>query len=177
MTDLNKISILDFKDVTIDDVFENLKEDFWIDAGVASSRYSSELGSGVNKEIRDAKVAIMKDGFYKFLNDSIEPHVIEYAKKNNIEIIENTGYTVTRYLKGQFFADHVDSTVEFPRKISIILYLNDNYEGGTLTFTKIKKTFKPKANSLFIFPSDENFKHSADPVESGIKYVIVGFWK
>jgi hypothetical protein len=176
MNNLEKISVIKLEDVSLDDIFKYCNEDSWKDSKIAKSRYSSELGEGVNKNIRNASVAPMTEQFYTFLNNKIEPHVIKYSKIHNIAIHENTGYSVTRYLKGQFFVNHTDSTPEFPRKISTILYLNDNYKGGTITFTKINKTFKPEANSLFIFPSGEDFSHSADPVEDGVKYVVVGFW-
>jgi Rps23 Pro-64 3,4-dihydroxylase Tpa1-like proline 4-hydroxylase len=176
MNNLDKISIVDFKEIDLDYILKNCPKDSWVDGHVAKSRYSSDLGSGINKEIRDVKVSEITYSFHNFLNSHIGPYIQKYAVENNILISKNAGYHVTKYSKGQFFKEHVDSTKEAPRKISAILYLNDDYEGGTLTFTKLNKTFKPKANSLFIFPSSEEFSHSADPVISGVKYVIVGFW-
>jgi predicted 2-oxoglutarate/Fe(II)-dependent dioxygenase YbiX len=176
MNNLEKISIINLDSITLDYVLSHCNNN-WIDGEVAKSRYSLEKGGGINKKIRDVKVADMSVLFYQELDSVIDPHIKKYAKDNGIEISKNTAYIVTRYSEGQFFAEHTDSTVEFPRKVSAILYLNDNYEGGTLTFTKFNKTFKPKTGSLFIFPSDEKFSHSADPVTNGIKYVIVGFWE
>lgn len=177
MASVEQISIIDFKDIVLEDVLQHCNEESWLEGGVAKSRYSLEKGSAINKNIRDVKVAGMPDSFYKKLDDAVDPHIKKYAKDNNIHISKNISYIVTRYCEGQFFAEHTDSTVEFPRTISAILYLNDNYEGGTLTFTKFNKTFKPSTGSLFIFPSSEEFSHSADPVTNGIKYVIVGFWE
>lgn len=177
MSSLSQISIIKFEDIGLDYVLENCNEESWEEGGVAKSRYSLEKGAAVNKSIRDVRVADMPESFYRHLDSAIEPHIKKYAKDNNINISKNTAYIVTRYNEGQFFIEHTDSTEEFPRKVSAILYLNDNYDGGTLTFTKFNKSFKPKAGSLFIFPSNEKFSHSADPVTSGTKYVIVGFWE
>jgi predicted 2-oxoglutarate/Fe(II)-dependent dioxygenase YbiX len=177
MSSLDQISIIDFEDIGLEDVLKHCNEASWQEGGVAKSRYSLEKGAAINKKIRDVKIAEMPNSFYKQLDSAIDPHIRKYAQDNNISISKNTAYIVTRYTEGQFFVDHTDSTEEFPRKISAILYLNDNYDGGTLTFTKLNKTFKPKEGSLFIFPSHEEFSHSADPVTGGIKYVIVGFWE
>jgi Rps23 Pro-64 3,4-dihydroxylase Tpa1-like proline 4-hydroxylase len=176
MNNLDKISIVDFKQIDLSYILRYCPEDTWTDGYVAKSRYSSEMGSDINKDIRDVKVAKISDSLYNILNVCIFPYIQKYAEQNNILVSQNVGYHVTKYSQGQFFKNHVDSTPEAPRKISAILYLNDDYEGGTLTFTKLNKTFKPKAGSLFIFPSSKEFSHSADPVISGTKYVIVGFW-
>lgn len=175
MSSIEDITIIDLNSVTLDYVLDHCDE-FWTDGKIAKSRYSSDVGAAVNKDIRDVETALMDEELQLFLDKAIWPHIRQYAIKNNIIVSNNVGYNLAKYSKGQFFVDHVDSTKEFPRKISAILYLNDNYEGGTLTFTKFNKTFKPKAQSLFIFPSGEDFSHSADPVIDGTKYVIVGFW-
>ena len=177
MSSPEQICIIKFEEIGIDDVLSHCSDADWKEGGVAKSRYSSEFGAAINKKIRDVKVADMPYSFYKKLDSAITPHIKKYAEDNNIGISKNTAYIVTRYCEGQFFVEHTDSTPEFPRKVSAILYLNDNYEGGTLTFTRFNKTFKPKSGSLFIFPSHEEFSHSADAVTSGIKYVIVGFWE
>jgi Rps23 Pro-64 3,4-dihydroxylase Tpa1-like proline 4-hydroxylase len=177
MSSLDEIHIIKFKDITLDDVLKYCNETTWKEGGVAKSRYSLEKGSAINKNIRDADIADMPSSFYEQIDNAMDPHIKKYAKDNGIEISKNTAYIVTRYLKGQFFTEHVDSTEEFPRKVSAILYLNDNYSGGTLTFTKFNKSFKPSEGSLFIFPSSKEFSHSADPVIDGVKYVVVGFWE
>ena len=176
MNNLQKISIINIEGISLDDVLSHCDNKNWTDGEVAKSRYSSDTGSGTNKAIRDVDVSEIDAEIHVVLNNLIQPHVDKYAKDNNIKVYANTFYTIAKYSKGQFFTEHTDSTLEFPRAISAILYLNDDYEGGTLTFGKIGKTFKPKANTLFIFPSSDEFSHSADPVVDGIKYVIVGFW-
>ena len=176
MSSLKKISIVDIESISLKDILEKCENGVWQDGEVAKSRYSVDVGNGINKSIRNVDVLSISEDLYPTIHNVIEPHVTQYAKENGIDIESSTGYSLTRYSVGQFFQEHVDSTKEFPRKISIVLYLNDDYEGGTITFTKINKSFKPKANSLFIFPSDEEFSHSADPVISGTKYIIVGFW-
>lgn len=160
--------------ISIDDILNNHLEFSWTQAGVAESRYKNNGLS--SKNIRDASTNRFTKDFTQILNDKVGSLVLRYAEENNIKDLKNEGYHIVRYTEGQFFAEHTDATPEYPRRVSAIVYLNDNYEGGTITFTNIEKSFKPETNTIMIFPSSEHFSHSADPVISGIKYAIIGFW-
>jgi Rps23 Pro-64 3,4-dihydroxylase Tpa1-like proline 4-hydroxylase len=174
MSNNNNIFIDKIDGISLEDILSNHLQFPWSDAEVAESRYS---GNGLSsKDIRDASTNIFTESFNNIINEKIEPLVVEYARQNGIFEIKNEGYHIVRYTRGQFFAEHTDATPEYPRRVSAIVYLNDDYKGGTITFTNIDKSFKPKANTIMIFPSSEHFSHSADPVISGTKYAIIGFW-
>jgi hypothetical protein len=173
---MNKLSLLrshHMPSITLDMALDHLLGKEWSQAAVAKSRYSN---GSLGKDIRDAEVANLDEDFYRVLNEEVGPIIDSYAKENNILISKAEGYHIVKYSKGQFFKEHTDSTEEFPRKISAVLYLNDDYEGGTITFSKLNTSFKPESQTLFVFPSTEDFMHSADPVIDGTKYVVVGFW-
>lgn len=176
MNKLDMISIHDLPSIELDYVLNHCASDSWGDAHVANSRYKEFAGTKSLKDIRDSDTKVLDYDLQTLLKTEVDPLVQEYSKKNNIDISVGEGCYLVRYNVGQFFSEHTDETEEFPRKISAVLYLNDDYEGGTITFTKLNHTFKPQANTLFIFPSSEDFRHSADPVTSGTKYCIVGFW-
>lgn len=59
------------------------------------------------------------------------------------------------------------------RDITAIFYLNDNYTGGELEFTKLGLTYKPKKNSMIVFPSYYEFSHRVHPVTSGTRISLV----
>lgn len=61
------------------------------------------------------------------------------------------------------------------RDYSVLLYLNDEYEGGELEFVNQKFKFKPKTGMVVGFPSDHKYLHAALPTTSGIRYVIVSW--
>ena len=86
-------------------------------------------------------------------------------------------FTLVRYTEGQFFVEHSDEVEGLNRKLSIVIYLNDDYEGGEIYFRNLNLTIKPRANSLVMFPSTEEFIHEAKPVLSGTKYAITSFWQ
>lgn len=61
------------------------------------------------------------------------------------------------------------------RDFSLLIYLNDDYEGGELHFNALNFTYKPKMGDLILFPSNHVFGHESRPVISGIKYAIVSW--
>jgi len=161
--------------ISLEDILENHLKLSWLDAAVPESRYKD---SGLSyKDIRDASANAFTDSFIEVLDDKIGSLVMRYAEANNIKDLKSEKYHIVRYTEGQFFAEHTDATSEYPRRVSALVYLNDDYEGGTITFTNIGKSFKPETNTVMIFPSSKEFSHSADPVINGTKYVIVGVWQ
>lgn len=90
-----------------------------------------------------------------------------------------------RYQTGGHFLRHADSeTYDRDRKvwvklsdrdISLLLYLNEDFEGGLLSFPVFNWTYRPRAGDLLFFPSDSRFQHQAHPVKSGRRYALVSF--
>ncbi len=61
------------------------------------------------------------------------------------------------------------------RDVSLLIYLNDNYEGGQLQFDILNFTFTPRAGDLVFFPSNHLFSHQSLPIVSGFKWAIVSW--
>jgi predicted 2-oxoglutarate/Fe(II)-dependent dioxygenase YbiX len=61
------------------------------------------------------------------------------------------------------------------RDLSLLIYLNDDFTGGGLTFTHFNFHFRPEPGDLLVFPSDNRYVHQAEKVESGVRYVIVSW--
>lgn len=84
-----------------------------------------------------------------------------------------------RYREGQHYDWHVDADLaahaeSHNRHLSVVLYLNDDFEGGATEF--IDGARKPLPGQALIFPSNWNFLHSAQPVKKGTKYAIVTWY-
>jgi len=101
-----------------------------------------------------------------------------YAKIEKIEIGSLMPLSISKYSTGKSMGPHVDDygNGEDPN-ISVVLYLNDKYEGGEIYFKEQDIKIKPKAGSIVIFPSVEPYYHESLPVISGIKYMSPGFWR
>jgi hypothetical protein len=112
------------------------------------------------------------------LNDYINVAAADYSMKKNINIGNLTPLTISKYHTGKTMGDHVDSYGDANPKptISVVLYLNDNYEGGELYFSKFDLKIKPKPYTLVIFPSNEPYFHSSLPLISGTKYLMPAFF-
>ncbi len=94
--------------------------------------------------------------------------------------LELAGFgTMQRMQEGVELKAHTDQHTDPSIKYAAILYINDDYEAGTLFFkNKENSDLRPKPGSLLIFPGNEEFEHGVRHVGKGpIRYVIVGFIK
>jgi hypothetical protein len=83
-------------------------------------------------------------------------------------------YTVQKYYHGSYMGPHVDSTDKTENKfptLSMVIYFNDNYEGGNIAFPNQSIDIKPKAGSVLVFPSYEPYIHDPKAVTNGTKYM------
>jgi hypothetical protein len=100
--------------------------------------------------------------------------VDDYCQKFNImELRYWEAFNFIRYKPGQHFMEHHDHGYSYNCTVSIVSYLNDDYEGGGLSFRLQGITYEPKAGDVVIFPSNYMYPHQALPVISGTKYSIV----
>jgi hypothetical protein len=75
--------------------------------------------------------------------------------------------------EGTHFNIHSDHGPAYVCTVSMVGYLNDDYEGGELYFPRFDLKIKPEAGDLFIFPSTYIYEHASLPIKSGNKYSIV----
>lgn len=99
--------------------------------------------------------------------------VKDYCNRFNVKMNYWEVMNCIRYGKGQHFQEHADHGFSYSATVSLVAYVNDDYEGGNLFFPKIGLDIKPKAGDLYIFPSTYLFSHRAMPVEDGMKFSIV----
>lgn len=160
--------------IDIENLLDSYPENVWSIGDIAQSRYKTIKGLTKGTDLRSAYATEPCDILKKFIQDKVDPIVDNYAKEKGIDF-NDKDYQLARYRDGQYFREHTDATEEFPRKISVLLYLNEEYSGGEIVFTKKSISIKPTKNTLVIFPSTDEYAHSAEPVLSGTKYVVVGF--
>lgn len=109
---------------------------------------------------------------------SIDQKDLDYA----LEALDHRGtrYGINKYYENEQMGPHVDWN-EFNSEITytIVVYLNDDYEGGELEFVKpeINVKIKPKAGSIVMFPSVEPYLHRSCDLTKGRKMLITHHWK
>jgi hypothetical protein len=103
------------------------------------------------------------------------PLELDYKKDYLFETNWHDSYQILKYGEGQKFVNHIDDHEVYHRRLSLVYYLNDAYEGGEIVFPRFGITYKPKANELLLFPSTYVYNHSVLPVISGTRYAVVSW--
>ena len=89
---------------------------------------------------------------------------------------------ILEYTSEQKYDWHFDACTDprspfYHRTTSIVLYLKDDFEGGSTKFKMFpQEDFKPKAGQALLFPSNWCFTHCSTPVISGKKRVAVTWY-
>lgn len=131
----------------------------------------------VDLKARDAFVtgaAVVPDEVALFESRVLD-HCSQTVKAEwNISLREVSGTQLVKYVPGSHIRTHTDSGTKFSRRVmSVVAYLNDEYEGGHLCFPALSFQIKPRTGSAIIFPSD--YPHSVRVVSAGLRYAFVTF--
>lgn len=59
--------------------------------------------------------------------------------------------------------------------ITILVYLNSDFEGGELIFPEYDLQIKPEAGDMLMFPSGHQYSHFVTPVTSGVRWYFSTF--
>ena len=106
---------------------------------------------------------------------TLETALKSYGKHFEIGYGYQEAFSLLKY-KGEtkdHYDAHYDGGPTSKRWVSAILYLKDNYKGGEIEFVHYDLKIKPKAGSLYLFPSGYSHAHIAHEVTDGTKYAIV----
>jgi hypothetical protein len=144
----------------------------------------------------------INDYIFNTINDAFQKVAKDYAMSmgDNSDPKLFPAFPIKKYMAGTFMGAHFDQQEGDERlKYSLVMYLNDNYEGGEISFTikdpngPIKSgtpaadftnadsetysfAIKPKAGSIIIFPPSPPYHHTAHLVKSGFKYMVPQHW-
>ena len=162
----------------------------WGKAAVASglsdtvdykTRDTSSIGIPYKGGIENLILDSASETFFMSLNnlffEHFDPIEKDYMEIYGIESDWHDIYGVLKYGPGQQFTNHIDDSLRYHRRISTVYYLNENYTGGEINFSRFNITFKPKANQMIVFPSTYVYNHSVSPVIEGERYAVVSWLK
>jgi len=86
----------------------------------------------------------------------------------------HTGVQLIRYGQGHHFDEHVDAYGAAPRILSASIVLNQDYQGGELSFWQDQYLINDMGvGDAVVFPSAFTFPHAVKPVTHGTRYVLV----
>jgi len=151
------------------------------------------LGKDGNNYVDDNQRKVEAKCLNNFKSDMTETHWSNYLYSVFIGAIERyqcdinlfgtnvikniVNIDLLKYENTGFYNYHFDHHANEPRTISIILMLNNDYEGGNLCFkdniTNNETVIDTKPNRLIIWPSNFLFPHKVNPVTKGTRYSVV----
>ena len=93
--------------------------------------------------------------------------------------VQLNGFLVVhRQYEGADLKAHYDQYSDKLIEYAAILYINDDYTGGELFFSKLGLQIRPEPGTLMIFPGTEEFEHGVHPVGPGpVRYNLPTFVK
>jgi hypothetical protein len=117
--------------------------------------------------------------FVRCLSKYLSLFNIDSAEEAGIS--QDEGYIMLRYLPGGYYNEHIDyssvSNSKLHRAVSGLIYVNDDYIGGEISFRLQGISIKPKTGTIILFPSIFTHPHSSEKIKAGIKYSIVTWWQ
>ena len=168
---------------------QHIEESEATDLSVFDPNKSNQTGSAewiVDKKIRDTQIVDAGPLFPKLVDlfkDTVREIINPFYE---VEIYQSEVPQILSYGIGGHYQPHVDgeSLWRAPngemlwkkstdRDLSMVLYLNDDYEGGDFIFPDLKIRVRPEPGMLVCFPSNHHYKHGVEPVTRGKRYSIV----
>ena len=147
---------------------------------------ASTIGQGTNQDARTNLLCNITDhasvssnalaqNIHNQFNMLLLATTVPYQMRYNLNgPLEHEGYQILRYGSSQEYKPHYDGgTLQVPRQISCVCYLNDDYEGGEIEFVHYNVKIKPEPGMLILFPSSFSHTHHAHPIKDGVKYNLV----
>jgi len=120
---------------------------------------------------------IWKKIFNVTFADASKNYFKDIGSSNSVSLVLQTA--VLRYEKSGHYDFHVDHGTAVNRVLSMIYFVNDDYDGGSLVFgcpsLKHFLTIPKKKNTLIVWPSNFLYPHRVEPVTEGIRYSVVGW--
>lgn len=105
---------------------------------------------------------------------AIHPNVQDYGQYWGVGVNFYEAFNFVKYDgAGTHFKIHADHGPAYVTTISVVAYINDDYEGGELYFPRFDLTIKPKKGDVAVFPSTYIYEHASNDMISGTKYSIV----
>ena len=142
----------------------------------------------VDKKIRDVKDYPLSKNrseltsvyINNIVTDTVLAGIRQYSGKHPFVQVANLDLSVLKYGVGGHYKWHVDAGTTLNRSLSVIITLNNDYEGGNLLFSPTQEkedqiTIKPGVGKMIIWPSNFMYPHQVEPITKGKRYSIVGW--
>lgn len=135
----------------------------------------ARLSQDTNTNIRKSKIAFTKLNNFEFVTGLLIKEINRHYKFDGYQIDNDFTFQFTEYQINEYYNWHTDSgnTPNAKRRISVVILLNDDYDGGDLILNVngVEEIMDKKIGNLFLF--DSSILHKVTPVQLGIRYSLV----
>ena len=142
------------------------------DPGARKCEFIPISDQGVIEEANEQDRREMDNYLFGIVKDIIAQYQ-ERHPEFDLEIQEDSGYELLKYEVGDFYIQHSDSFKEQPRALTVIMSMNDGYEGGEVALFNRELVYKLGAGDVLVFPSNFMYPHEIMPVTEGTRYSII----
>lgn len=145
------------------------------------------VADGLNTDIRNVfghhlnQSSITDKVLFNVVKNLIWNYYFNYkAKFPQLSVGTLAQVDILKYAPGGKYEIHTDHGTTTNRTLSVIINLNDEYEGGDLVFyhpnsKDESKRVKAKTGKIIFFPSNFLYPHCVEPVKKGTRYSIVSW--
>tara|TARA_R100001015_G_scaffold19147_1_gene15182 strand:+ start:829 stop:1392 length:564 start_codon:yes stop_codon:yes gene_type:complete len=122
---------------------------------------------------------LYKSHLFSICGKAINHYATKFTFMN--EQMKLEAINLLKYSKGHFYQPHVDAHFLLHRQLSIIINLNNEYDGGKICFHDNEKQhkvldYKLDTGDLLVFPSTFLYPHSVDKITKGVRYSMVAWF-
>ncbi len=168
-------------------IINSLKED--------ESYKAKLISKGLDESVRKTTLHQPTNSIRKIFEQIINSKKEEIERFFNVLLTGGSEIQILEYKNGGFYKRHADNASEIykngtlagyklvapQRKITTLLFLNEDFEGGEIEFCHLRFSdgnrviYKPKAGQMIVFPSHGLFAHEVKKVE-GKRFAAVKWW-
>lgn len=122
------------------------------------------------KNDENRKLYDMHDKVFRAVKTCVD----DYGRYWGVGIMSYEAFNFVKYEgAGTHFKIHADHGPTYVTTVSIVVYLNEDYEGGEIWFPRFDLSHKPKTGDIVVFPSTYVYEHASQDMISGTKYSVV----
>ena len=187
MNNLNSY-IMIFNNVLSKNILNTFKKICQGDINYSNGSIVQGKNETVDKNVRNVGVyclsaldhSLTMTHWASYLQNIFQEKLNEYS--SNLKINQNASILdiqILKYETGGHYQMHTDHGPTTPRTLSLIYFVNDDYEGGNLSFglcnSKDTLEIEKVSNRLIIWPSNFMYPHTVTPVTKGERYSVVSW--
>ena len=173
----------------VQEIINHVRSSEAIDLSVFDPVKSNETGGIewiVDKKMRDTQFIDyepIKDKVIDLFRNAVKEVINPFY---GIEVSESEMPQMLSYGIGGHYKPHIDGESlwrtpdgemiwkkSIDRDLSIVMFLNDDFEGGDFVFPELKVRVRPEPGMMVCFPSNHYYRHGVEPVTKGKRYSIV----